>query len=307
MKHVSIITPVYNEEKNIPLLINTIATVMKDLSYSYNVIMVDDGSSDGTLSVIKEYTAKYPEIKYISFSRNFGHQNALKAGLDMAMGDCVISMDGDMQHPADLIPVMLTKYEEGYDVVYTIRLEDKSLPTLKKSTSNFYYRILNRLSDVKVDKGAADFRLMSMKVTEVVRNLPEQDLFFRGIVKWVGFKQIALEYNPQERVHGSTKYTIRKMVSLALNGILSFSKKPLYLAAYLGIIFSTLSILYIPYIAYSYFFGHPISGWASVIVTITFFGGLQLLILGVIGIYIGRMFIQIKNRPMYIVKESNII
>jgi polyisoprenyl-phosphate glycosyltransferase len=307
MKHVSIITPVYNEEKNIPLLINTIATVMKDLSYSYNVIMVDDGSSDGTLSVIKEYTAKYPEIKYISFSRNFGHQNALKAGLDMAMGDCVISMDGDMQHPADLIPVMLAKYEEGYDVVYTIRLEDKSLPTLKKSTSNFYYRILNRLSDVKVDKGAADFRLMSMKVTEVVRNLPEQDLFFRGIVKWVGFKQIALEYNPQERVHGSTKYTIRKMVSLALNGILSFSKKPLYLAAYLGIIFSTLSILYIPYIAYSYFFGHPISGWASVIVTITFFGGLQLLILGVIGIYIGRMFIQIKNRPMYIVKESNII
>jgi polyisoprenyl-phosphate glycosyltransferase len=306
MKHVSIITPVYNEEKNIPLLINTIATVMKDLPYHYNVIMVDDGSSDGSLSVIKEQVTIHPEVKYISFSRNFGHQNALKAGLDMAIGDCVISMDGDMQHPADLIPVMLAKYEEGYDVVYTIRQEDKNLPAFKKSSSNFYYKILNRLSDVKVDKGAADFRLMSMKVTEAVRNLPEQDLFFRGIVKWVGFKQIALEYNPQERVHGSTKYTIRKMVSLALNGILSFSKKPLYLAAYLGIIFSTLSLLYIPYIAYSYFYGHPISGWASVIATITFFGGLQLLILGVIGIYIGRMFIQMKNRPMYIVKESNL-
>jgi polyisoprenyl-phosphate glycosyltransferase len=306
MKHVSIITPVYNEEKNIPLLVNTIATVMKDLPYHYNVIMVDDGSSDGSLSVIKEQVTIHPEVKYISFSRNFGHQNALKAGLDMAIGDCVISMDGDMQHPADLIPVMLAKYEEGYDVVYTIRQEDKNLPAFKKSSSNFYYKILNRLSDVKVDKGAADFRLMSMKVTEAVRNLPEQDLFFRGIVKWVGFKQIALEYNPQERVHGSTKYTIRKMVSLALNGILSFSKKPLYLAAYLGIIFSTLSLLYIPYIAYSYFYGHPISGWASVIATITFFGGLQLLILGVIGIYIGRMFIQMKNRPMYIVKESNL-
>ncbi len=307
MKHVSIITPVYNEEKNIPLLVSTIATVLKDLPYSYHIIMVDDGSSDGTLSVIKEQTAIHATVKYISFSRNFGHQNALKAGLDMATGDCVISMDGDMQHPADLIPVMLAKYEEGYDVVYTIRQEDKNLPAFKKSTSNFYYKILNRLSDVKVDKGAADFRLMSMKVTEAVRNLPEQDLFFRGIVKWVGFKQVALEYNPQERVHGSTKYTIRKMVSLALNGILSFSKKPLYLAAYLGIIFSTLSLLYIPYIAYSYFYGHPISGWASVIATITFFGGLQLLILGVIGIYIGRMFIQMKNRPMYIVKESNIM
>ncbi len=306
MKHICIVTPVFNEEKNIPLLITSIKDVLQTIPYAFTIILVDDGSSDKSLQVIKEEAAKNTNIKYISFSRNFGHQNALKAGLDMASGDCVISMDGDMQHPADLIPAMVSKYEEGYDIVYTIRQDENNLPSFKKSSSNFYYKILNKLSDVKVDKGAADFRLMSMQVTETVRNLPEQDVFFRGIVKWVGFKQIALEYNPNERVHGKTKYTIRKMVNLALNGILSFSKKPLYIAAYLGIIFSTLSILYIPYILYSYFIGNAVSGWVSVIATITFFGGLQLLILGVIGIYIGRMFIQMKNRPMYIIKESNL-
>jgi polyisoprenyl-phosphate glycosyltransferase len=306
MKQLSIVIPVYNEEKNIPLLIDTLVAIVQNLSYTYQIILVDDGSSDKSLQEIKIQSLKNNCIKYISFSRNFGHQNALKAGLDMATGDCVISMDGDMQHPADLIPDMVAKYEEGYDIVYTIRLDESNTPSFKKSSSNFYYKLLNKLSDVKVDKGAADFRLMSKQVTETVRNLPEQDLFFRGIVKWVGFKQIALEYTPNDRLHGKTKYTIRKMVNLALNGILSFSKKPLYIAAYLGIIFSTLSVLYIPYILYSYFIGNAVSGWVSVIATITFFGGLQLLILGVIGIYIGRMFIQMKNRPMYIVKESNI-
>jgi polyisoprenyl-phosphate glycosyltransferase len=306
MKHVCIITPVYNEEKNVPLLVATIHQVMAPLPYSYNIILVDDGSSDNTLQVIKEQALANDKINYISFSRNFGHQNALKAGLDMASGDCVISMDGDMQHPADLIPAMLAKYEEGYDVVYTIRQDDKKLPALKKATSTIFYKLLNSLSDVKVDKGAADFRLMSMQVAEVVRSLPEQNLFFRGIIKWVGFKQLAIEYHPQERVHGRTKYTVRKMVGLAVNGILSFSKKPLYIAAYLGIFFSTVSLLYIPYIIYSYYYGHAISGWASVIATVTFFGGLQLFILGVVGLYIGRMFTQLKNRPVYIVKESNI-
>ena len=245
-------------------------------------------------------------INYLSFSKNFGHQNALKAGLDHAKGDCVISLDADMQHPPSLIPTLLQRWEEGYDVVYTVRNEGADISVFKKRSANIFYRTLNWLSEVDVEVGTPDFRLLSRPVLEVLKNLNEYDLFFRGLVKWVGFKQIAVEYEQQERFAGKSKYTIKKMMSFALQGITSFSIRPLYAAAYLGFFISLLSLLYIPYALYSYYFGFTISGWTSVIVTIAFFGGLQLTILGIIGIYLGKLFMQSKGRPLYIVKETNL-
>lgn len=303
---VSIVVPIYNEQESISALVKAIKKAFIDLPYNHKIIFVDDGSTDATLSIIKTMPDYDNTILYISFSRNFGHQAALKAGIDFATGDCVISMDGDLQHPPKLIPEMLKKWEEGFDVVYTIRKEDKSLSYIKRKSSNIFYRILSHLSDVEIEKGSADFRLMNKRVVEVVKDLGHHELFLRGIIKWIGFKQFAIEYEPVERAEGTTKYTYRKMIRLALEGITSFSIKPLYMATYLGIIFSLVSLLYLPYALYSYFFGKVISGWTSVIVTISFFGGLQLMILGIIGIYLGKLFMQSKNRPSYLIKESNI-
>lgn len=307
MRHISIIVPVYNEEETIASMVEAIGDVLKDCLYEYSILFVDDGSTDLTLDIIKKLSVKDSFIQYISFSRNFGHQNALKAGLDKANGDCIITMDGDMQHPAHLIPIMLKKYEEGYDVVYTIRKDDKKLPFLKRKTSSLFYSLLNKLSDVKVERGSADFRLLASHVAIALKNLTEYDLFFRGLVKWAGFRQTAIEYCSEHRTKGTTKYTVRKMVRLGLYGILSFSTKPLHFAVYSGFLFSMLSLLYLPYVFYSYYFGYTISGWASVIVTIAFFGGLQLMVLGIIGLYIGRIFMQIKNRPAYLIRETNIL
>lgn len=306
IKLVSIIVPVHNERENIFLMARAIKRIFAGLPYRYNLLFVDDGSSDVTLHEIKKLAVQDDNIRYISFSRNFGHQAALKAGIDKADGDCIISMDGDLQHPPHLIPQLLEKWEQGYDVVYTIRKEDKKLPFVKRITSNLFYSLLNRISDIKLEKGTADFRLISRAVADELRNLQEYEPFFRGLVKWAGFKQVGVEYEPEQRKAGVTKYTSKKMIRFALQGITSFSIRPLYAAAYMGFGFAALSTLYIPYALYSYFFGYTISGWTSVIVTIVFFGGLQLMILGIIGIYLGKLFMQNKNRPVYIVKESNI-
>lgn len=305
-KLISIIIPVYNEQDNIPIVTNALRCLFEPLGYRYNIIFIDDGSSDNSLATLKQQAALYEEVRFISFSRNFGHQAALKAGLDLADGDAVISMDGDMQHPPELIPLLLEKWSEGYDVVYTVRKEDEKLPFAKRKTSNLFYKLLNGLSDIEIEKGTADFRLLNRNVVNVLRNLQEYDLFFRGLVKWSGFRQLAIEYMPAQRATGVSKYSFKKMMRLALQGFTSFSTKPLYAATYIGFIFSLLSLLYIPYALYSYFFGSAISGWTSVIVTISFFGGLQLMILGIIGIYLGKLFMQSKQRPVYIVKESNL-
>ncbi len=306
MKQVSIIVPVYNEQENIEMMVNGIATAMQGLPYGFQLLFVDDGSTDQTLDVIKTQAGRYAWVQYISLSRNFGHQQALKAGLDNSHGDCVISLDGDGQHPPALIPIMLKEYDKGFDIVYTIRKEDEHLNFFKRKTSAFFYNLLNRLSDVRVEKGSADFRLLSEKVETVLRNMPEHDLFFRGLVKWVGYRQTAIEFTPAERDHGISKYTVRKMFRLARNGMLSFSTKPLRFSIYLGFTFALLSVLYVPYAFISYFTGHAIPGWASVIVTIAFFGGLQLIIAGIIGLYIGSIFMQTKNRPIYIIRESSL-
>ncbi|MBA4196873.1 MAG: glycosyltransferase [Chitinophaga sp.] len=305
-KKVSILIPVNNEEGNITTIVNALHEVLSSLPYLYEVIFVDDGSEDKTLAEIKAVAAENAHVFFISFSKNFGHQNAIKAGFDMITGDCVISMDGDMQHPPSLIPKLLEKWEEGYDIVYTIRKDHLEMPMLKRRTSEMFYNVMNRLSDIELESGTADFRLMDKSAISVAKNFQEDDLFWRGLIKWMGFSQIGIEYEPAERTKGKSKYTFKKMVQFALRGITSFSVKPLGIAIYLGFLFAILSLLYVPYVLYSMYFGHTISGWASLIVTIVFFGGLQLMILGIIGMYLGKLFMQSKQRPHYIVKETNL-
>jgi len=306
-KRISIVIPVCNEEANIVTVVTALQTVFQPLPYYYTVCFVDDGSTDTTLEELKRQAADHTNVFYISLARNFGHQNALKAGLDMIDSDCVIMMDGDMQHPPDLIPELLQQWELGNDIVYTIRKDHKEMPLMKRKTSDMFYNLINNLSDIELEPGTADFRLLDKKVVAVFRAFKETDLFMRGLVKWMGFRQIGIEYDPAQRTKGKSKYTLKKMIRFALQGITSFSTRPLYLAAYLGFIFSLLSLLYIPYILYSLYFGNAISGWASMIATIAFFGGLQLMILGIIGMYLGKLFIQSKQRPHYIVKESNLV
>jgi polyisoprenyl-phosphate glycosyltransferase len=306
-KKISIIIPVYNEVSNVALMIDAIKKAMKPLQYNYNIIFVDDGSSDDSLVFLKQIALNNKEVNYISFSRNFGHQNALKAGLDMSDADAVISMDGDMQHPPALIPQLISLWEAGNDVVYTIRKDEKEMPYVKRKTSNLFYKILNTLSTIEIENGTADFRLLDRKVVNVLRDIKEEDLFWRGMVKWLGFKQTSIEYVPAQRANGVSKYSLKKMMELALKGITSFSTKPLTIAIYLGFICSFGSLLYLPYAVWSYFYGHAISGWASVIVTIAFFGGIQLMILGIIGMYLGKLFMQSKQRPHYIINETNIV
>ncbi len=306
MKKISIIIPVCNEEGNIPIVTQSLQQVMDRLPYDYSILFIDDGSVDGTLEIIKKLAGENKPVFYASLARNFGHQNALKAGLDLTEGDCAIMMDGDMQHPTDLLPEMIRKWEEGYDIVYTIRRDHQEMPMMKRKTSNMFYNLINNLSDIDMEPGTADFRLMDKKVVDAFRGFRETDLFMRGLVKWMGFNQIGIEYDPALRTEGKSKYTLKKMIRFALQGITSFSIRPLYIATYLGFIFSLFSLFYIPYIIYSYYFGHAISGWSSVIATIAFFGGLQLMILGIIGMYLGKLFMQSKQRPHYIIKESNL-
>ena len=211
-----------------------------------------------------------------------------------------------MQHPPALIPEMLKKWEEGYDIVYTRRKSDKKLPYLKRKTSNWFYLFTNKISGVQLEEGTADFRLMDQKVAKVFSSFTENDLFIRGMVKWMGFKQYAIDYTPGERLSGETKYTFGKMVNLAVKGITSFSISPLYAAIYIGFFMAVASILYLPYVFYAYYTGHSAAGWASVLLTVVFFGGVQMIILGILGVYVGKLFMQTKNRPTYIIRTTSI-
>lgn len=305
---ISILIPVYNEEGNIPIISEVIDTIFKNLEQDYEIIFVNDGSSDKSLPIIKEVAALNKSIKYISFSRNFGKDNALLAGFKYSDSDALVTIDADLQHPPELIPKMIALWQEGNDVVYTYR-EDRNEHTssFNQFASRMFYKVLNSLSDVELEDGLADYRLLDRKVITTFNNLHEDRPFFRGLIKWVGFTQIGIPYKPDARKTGDSKYSNRQLLRLALTGITSFSTKPLLIAIYLGFVFSLLSILYIPYVIISIYQGWAISGWTSIIVTIAFFGGLQLMILGIIGLYLGKLFMQSKQRPHYIVKESNIL
>lgn len=307
-KNISIVIPSYNEASNIDKLLASLNETINTLPYSFKIIFVDDGSKDETVSKLKEIASQQDNVYYVELSRNFGHQNALKAGIDLAKSnsDAIISMDGDLQHPPQLIPELLAKWEEGYDVVYTIREEDASLSYFKNKSSKMFYGLMNQLSEVKFEPGTADFRLIDQKVAEIFSDFTENELFIRGLINWVGFNQYAINYKPHARFSGESKYTLTKMIRFAIQGITSFSTRPLYLAIFLGMGLSAFAILFfLVYVFYSLYFGHVISGWASVITTIVFFGGLNLIVLGIIGMYIGKLFMQSKGRPNYLIKNTN--
>lgn len=276
MKKISIVIPAYNEEGNLPLIHSEIKKVFLSLpDYDYEIIFVNDGSRDSTQQTLEEISKNCSKLKYLEFSRNFGHQNAVKAGMDFSDGNAVISMDADMQHPPAMIPAMIKKWEEGNDVVYTIRKYSKNISFFKRKTSDFFYHLLSSLSDVELEKGSSDFRLLDASVIEAIRKTGETDIFLRGLVKWVGFKQTSIDFVAADRFSGSSKYSLAKMIKFAFTGITAFSVKPLYLAAYLGFFFSFLSLLYIPYVIYAFINKTEISGWASILMTVVFFGGIQ--------------------------------
>jgi dolichol-phosphate mannosyltransferase len=306
MKKLNIILPAHNEHTNIIPIYNEIILVLSGCNYAYEILFVDDGSTDDTLGQIKNLASRDPKVKFIELSRNFGHQNALKAGMDAINADIMIMMDCDLQHPPHLINELLRNYELGYDIVRTNRVDHNTTGFLKAKTSNLFYKILNKLSDITLEQGSADFRLISGSAINQLKSFNEFDLFYRGLIKWMGYKQISIEYIAEQRYSGVTKYTYNKMISFGLMGFTSFSTKPLYFAAYLGLFFASLSILYVPYICYTLYQGTEVPGWASVIVTVAFFGGINLMILGIIGVYLSKLFSQSKNRPHYIIKESNL-
>jgi glycosyltransferase involved in cell wall biosynthesis len=305
-RKISVVVPSYNEEGNIEVLANRLVQVLKTVPYDYEVIFVDDGSSDHTLDRLKSLGSLDANLYYLELSRNFGHQNALKAGYDSANGDAIISMDGDMQHPPELIPQFLEKWEEGYDVVYTTREYQDEATFFKTKSSDLFYGVLNSLSETKLEKGTADFRLIDRKVANVLVSLTENGLFIRGLIKWLGFKQYSINYVCEARFSGSSKYNLKKMINFAVQGITAFSVRPLYMATGLGLFFSVAALLFIPYILYSYFSGEAVSGWASLLTTIVFFGGIQLMVLGIIGMYLGKLFMQSKQRPNYIIRSTNL-
>jgi len=304
MRKISVVIPVYNEEGNISEIYSRIKK-LKDLNrYDYEIIFVDDGSVDNTPLIIKEIGQIDKKVKLVSFSRNFGHQVAISAGLRFASGDAIITLDADLQHPPELIPLMIGEWEKGYKIVYTIR-EVGEVGFFKKTLSKLFYSLINLFSDIKIPFYSADFRLLDRNIVEVLRDIPEYHKFIRGLVSWVGFEKKALCYRAEKRYAGKSKYNLGKMVKMAIDGITSFSIRPLKLATYLGFITATTAFLYAVYALYSKFFtDKTLPGWTSILLAVLFLGGIQLIALGILGEYIGRTYEQVKGRPLYIIKET---
>lgn len=300
----SVVVPVYDEEDAAPLCGARLIAVLSNLPCSYEVIFVDDGSRDKTSARLGELAASFPAIKVLQLTRNFGHQAALLAGLEAARGDAVVTMDGDLQHPPELIPALLAQWRKGAKVVATQRRLSEAAAPLKRLTSKLYYRVFSRLSGLEIAPGMADFRLLDRSVVNELLALNERSLFLRGLVQWLGHAQVVVPYDAPPRARGISKFTWAKMLHLAWNGITSFSTTPLRLATVLGFLFSGLSFIYLAYAMYTHFFTpHALDGWTSVIGSVLFLGGVQLICLGIIGEYVGRIFHEVKKRPSYVVEH----
>jgi dolichol-phosphate mannosyltransferase len=301
---VSVVVPVYNESGNIRPLFQAVARQFEALGTPFEILFVDDGSRDDSLDILHALTQEDPRVRIVALSRNFGHQSAVTAGMDHARGCAVVVMDADLQHPPELIPQMIAAWRAGAQVVFTIREDDKDLGLFKRSTSSLFYKIINAISDVPIVEGAADFRLMDRTVVEALRAMPERSRFLRGMVSWLGFRQVGLPYRPHARLSGTSKYSLRKMVSLAMNGITSFSCVPLRWAMYAGLFSALSGIPYALWTIYARLFTDvAVPGWASMMIAILFLGGVQLMSLGVIGEYLGRVYTEVKGRPLYLTSE----
>lgn len=307
MKKVSIVIPMYYEEEIAQECYKRVVNNLKKLQeYEYEIIFVNDGSKDKTLAILEEIAKIDKQVKIISFSRNFGHQCAVTAGLKYVTGDAIVIMDADLQDPPELIPDMLKLWEEGNEIIYGKRKTRKGESKFKLLTAKLFYSTLNALSDVEIPKDTGDFRVVDRKVVEVINELPEHNKFLRGLFSWVGFEQKELEYERKERVAGKTKYPLKKMIKLGLDGIISFSTKPLKIVGGLGIVAIMLSCIILVYAMASFIFkwNNLTAGWTSLMVTITFFSGTILISLWMIGEYIARIYDENKGRPQYIIKQK---
>ncbi|MCB0506825.1 MAG: glycosyltransferase family 2 protein [Bacteroidetes bacterium] len=304
---ISVIIPVFNEEKSLSILYDRLIDVVTSFTQDYEFIFVNDGSKDASLSVIKELSTKNQSVKYIDFSRNFGHQFAVFAGLENAQGDAIIIIDADLQDPPELIRELYAKWKNGYDVVYAQREERKGESWHKLFTAKLFYKLINKLSDTAIPLDTGDFRIISKKIKDIIISMPERNKFLRGQIAWTGFNQTSVLYNRDVRYAGKTSYSYSKMFAFAFDGVASFSNIPLRLATYLGFLVSFISFLVILYTLYQKYARHNVvQGWSSLMVSILFVGGVQLICLGIIGEYLGRIMDNVKNRPLYIVKETNI-
>ena len=310
MRKISVVVPMYYEEDVVDECYKRLTNVLKTLeNYEYEIIFVNDGSKDKTLFLLEQIAKKDENIKILSFSRNFGHQAAVTAGLKEVTGDAVIIIDADLQDPPETICDMIKLWEQGYEVIYGKRKIRKGESAFKLLTAKMFYKTLNILSDVEIPKDTGDFRLVDRKVVDTINQMPEHNKFLRGLFSWVGYKQTAFEYERKERFAGKTKYPLRKMLKLASDGIIGFSTKPLKMVGFIGILSIIISIAILIYalISYAFNLNNLSAGWTSIMLTVTFFAGVQLLSIWVMSEYIGRIYDESKNRPQYIIdKKINI-
>lgn len=302
--HISVIVPVFNEEETLSALYARLTDVLTALDTPYELVLVDDGSTDRTLDMLREFHARDPRVKFISLARNFGHQAALTAGLAHASGQAVVVMDADLQDPPELIPDLLARWNEGFDVVYAIRCHRKE-PLPQRMAYALFYRLLSRVASLRMPLDAGDFCLMDRRVVDQLNALPERARFLRGLRSWVGFRQIGVEYERQARFAGRPKYNFWKLVRLAVDGLVSFSYLPLRIASSLGFLTSLGSLVAGLYYLVLRLAGHrEPSGFAAIVISVLFLGGVQLITIGIMGEYVGRIFDEVKSRPVYIAHEK---
>lgn len=301
---ISVVVPCFNEQENIPLLVQRVEAICRDVvGNSYEIVLVNDGSRDNSWKIISGFADKSPHIVGINLSRNYGHQLALSAGLQACCGDHIMVLDADLQDPPELLPAMLAKISEGYDVVYGQRVRRTGETIFKRASASLFYRILDRLVDVDIPTDTGDFRLMSRRVVDHLNAMPERYRFIRGMVSWIGFNQVAIPYGREPRFAGKTNYPLRKMISFAIDAMTSFSIMPLRFSAYLGLFSGCVGICTLGWVLFSYLTGQALAGWTSIAGLVLILGSVQLLMLGIFGEYMGRMYIESKRRPLFLVQE----
>ncbi|MBT2576325.1 glycosyltransferase family 2 protein [Bacillus sp. ISL-8] len=304
-KLISVVVPMYFEEEVAQECYNRLKSVMLQNNINYEFVFVNDGSTDRTMEILSEIAANDYRTKIVNFARNFGHQVAVTAGIAAAKGDAIVIIDADLQDPPEVIPELIAKWEEGYEVVYAKRKQRKGETWFKILTAKYFYKFLNYMSDIDIPKDTGDFRIIDRKVADVFNQMTERNRFIRGMMSWVGFRQAYVEYERDERFAGETKYPLKKMIKFASDGIIAFSTKPLRIVMSLGLLSVLISIAVLLYTITVKIIGNDTqTGWASIMVAITFFSGIQLLGLGIVGQYIARIYDESKNRPIYIVKET---